>query len=117
MTGDTESTAPDEPPDPDLAKPRLTAVLGLLALTSLTFSYLGAYAVSAALVNAEVLRRWHPDADPRPRWLATGFGVLLATFVLVAGVVRHLSNRQLKRIDEMADDAPDDAWDEASGTQ
>lgn len=30
------------------AKPRLWTVLGLLALTSLTFSYLGAYAVARA---------------------------------------------------------------------
>ena len=86
------------------AKPRTATVLGLLVLTSLTFSYLGSYAVAGALVNADVLRPWPPGADPRPRWLAVGFCVLLACFVCVGGVARCLSRRQLRRIDEMAEE-------------
>src|SRR4051794_21267649 len=81
-------------------KPKTATVLGLLALTSLTLSYLGAYAVAGALVEADVLRRWHPDADPRPRWLITAFSVLLGMFVSFGGLVRFLSQRQLRKIDE-----------------
>lgn len=82
-------------------KPRTTTVLGLLALTSLTFSYLGAYAVSGAMVSAEMIRPWPPGSDPRPKWLAIGFGLLLACFLCLGGVARCLSKRQLRRIDEM----------------
>lgn len=92
--------------DPDdvtpLQKPGTAKVLTLLALTSLTFSYLGSYAVAGALVSAEVIHPWSAGADPRPRWLAIGFCSLLATFILLGGVVRCLSRRQLQRIDEMA---------------
>ena len=103
-----------EAPDGDGAaaagpKPNTVAVLGLLALTSLTFSYLGAYAVSGALVQAEVLHRWGPDADPRPKWLAVGFCVLLLAFMCVGAVARHLSRRELRQIDEMGDEATETA--------
>lgn len=100
----TELPSEDEPIDG--AKPRTITVVGLLALTSLTFSYLGAYAVSGALVQTEVMRRWRPDADPRPRWLVMGFCVLLAIFMCAGGLVRFLSRRQLKQIDEMAEETP-----------
>jgi hypothetical protein len=86
------------------AKPKLPTVLGLLALTSLTLSYLGAYAVAGALVEADVLHRWRPDADPRPKWLIIGFCALLVTFTLMGVVVRFLSQRQLREIDEMSDE-------------
>src|SRR5688500_4453271 len=84
--------------------PRTVAVLGLLVLTSLTFSYLGTYALSGALVEAEVLRPWSPGHDPRPRWLALSFCVLLAGFGCLASAARHLSRRHLQRIDKMADE-------------
>jgi hypothetical protein len=92
--GETDDATP-------VGKPRTTTVLGLLALTSLTFSYLGSYAVSGALVSAEVIRAWPPGADPRPKWLAIGFCSLLASFVLLGVVARCLSRRQLRRIDAM----------------
>jgi hypothetical protein len=85
-------------------KPKTTTVLGLLALTSLTFSYLGAYAVSGAMVSAEMIRPWPPGSDPRPKWLMVGFGLLLSCFVCLGGVARCLSKRQLRRIDEMGQD-------------
>jgi hypothetical protein len=90
-------------PDPGAVpvKPRTAVVLGLLAGTSLVFSYLGAYAVSGALVQTEVIRAWPPGEDPRPRWLVLAFCVLLAGFLCVGGVARHLSKRQLQQIDEM----------------
>jgi hypothetical protein len=84
-------------------KPNTVAVLGVLVMTSFAFSYLGTYALSRVLVRAEMLRPWPSDTDPRPRWLAIAFCVLLATFGLVGVAARHLSKRQLKRIDQMAD--------------
>jgi hypothetical protein len=107
MGTDAEQTYFDDASDADLApaKPRTTTVLGLLALTSLTFSYLGAYAVSGALVEADVIRGWRPDSDPRPLWLLTGFCVLLLTFMFFGGVARFISQRQLRQIDEMSTEA------------
>jgi hypothetical protein len=98
VAGDAEAAG-------DVAKPNNATVLGLLALTSLTFSYLGAYAVSGALVQAEVLHRWRPDADPRPKWLVEGFCVLLLVFMCIGALARHLSRRELRQIDEMSDEA------------
>jgi hypothetical protein len=91
------------------AKPNTATVLGLLALTSLIFSYLGAYAVAGALVQADVIHRWRPDADPRPKWLVVGFCVLLLVFVCVGALARHLSRRELRQIDEMGDEAAESA--------
>jgi hypothetical protein len=87
-----------------VAKPNTVTVLGLLALTSLTFSYLGAYAVSGALVQAEVLHRWQPGSDPRPKWLVAGFVLLLTAFVGIGGLARFLSRRELRHIDEMSEE-------------
>jgi hypothetical protein len=87
-----------------IAKPKMATVLGLLALTSLTFSYLGAYAVSGALVQAEVLHRWQPGSDPRPKWLVAGFVLLLTAFVGVGGLARFLSRRELRHIDKMSEE-------------
>jgi hypothetical protein len=90
---------------PPVTKPKLATVIGLLALTSLTFSYLGAYAVSGALVQAEVLHRWQPGHDPRPKWLVAGFVLLLTAFVGIGGLARFLSRRELRHIDKMSEDA------------
>src|SRR5687768_9108314 len=90
----TDAAGDDDVPNTADTKPRTATVLGLLALTSLTFSYLGAYAVLGALVRSEVLPPWNPDADPRPKWLVLGFFVLMATFVCAGAAVRQLSRRQ-----------------------
>ena len=81
--------------------PRTLTVLGLLAVTALTFSYLGSYAVTNALVANEVMRPWSDGQDPRPRWLVTGFCVLMLAFVLVGGFFRVLGRRELKQIEAM----------------
>ncbi len=99
-----DTAGENEPDENALPKPKTLTVLGLLSLTSLTFSYLGAYAVSGALVKTEVLRPWPPGSDPRPKWLLAGFCVLLLTFTCVGGFVRTLSRRHLARIDDMAND-------------
>jgi hypothetical protein len=88
-----------------IGKPNIAAVIGLLALTSLTFSYLGAYAVAGALVQAEVLHRWQPGHDPRPKWLVAGFFLLLTAFGGVGGLARFLSRRELRHIDKMSEEA------------
>lgn len=83
---------------------RALVVLTLLVLAALLFSYLGTYAVSAALVSADVLPPWSANADPRPRWMAWVFGALVAVFLSVGGAARFLSSRQLRRIDAMAEE-------------
>ena len=97
VDGDGDAAPPE-------AKPRTVTVLGLLALTSLTLSYLGAYAVSGALVESDVVRRWPPEADPRQAWLASGFCVLLVAFCVIGCAVRFFSQRQLRQIDEMSEE-------------
>ena len=83
--------------------PRTFGVLGLLALTALTFSYLGAYAVTGALRSQHLLSAWPRDHDPRPRWLITGFCVLMLIFMGAGEFLRRWSKSDFKAIDEMAD--------------
>src|SRR5688572_18767492 len=97
-----ETTAADDTLE---AKPHTATVLVLLALTSLVFSYLGSYAVAGAMVQAEMLRPWAADADPRPRWLLTAFCVLMLCFMFIGAAARQLSRRQLKDIDQMGEEA------------
>lgn len=69
---------------PDPPKTRTSVVLALLLLAAGLFSYLGAYAVSGALVGAGVLEPWPPDADPRPGWMLTGFCIMLGLLAVPA---------------------------------
>lgn len=89
--------------DATARRPRTLIVLALLTFTALLFSYLGAYAVTDALVAADVLPRWPPGRDPRPRRLGYGFGTLMAAFLAAAAVARVVSRRQLRSIDAMAE--------------
>jgi NADH:ubiquinone oxidoreductase subunit 5 (subunit L)/multisubunit Na+/H+ antiporter MnhA subunit len=84
-------------------KPRTLTVLTLLMAAAATFSYLGAFAATDALVKAEIMKpiRHHPD--PRPLWAVIGFSALLAAFVLVAAFVGYLNKRQFRRIDAMVE--------------
>ena len=87
-------------------RPRTLSVVGLLAITAAILSYLGAYAMTNALVAAELVRPWAKDHDPRPRWFLVGFVVLICLFSLVAAAARHASSRQMKEIEQMeAEDA------------
>jgi amino acid permease len=87
-------------------KPKTYTVLGLLAMTALVFSYLGAYAVYNALVTAQVVERF-AGRDPRPRWLLVAFCVLMLVFMSVGELFRRLSKSDFKAIDAMAE-AKDD---------
>jgi hypothetical protein len=83
--------------------PRTLTVLGLLALTALTFSYLGSYAITNALVAEHLIQPWSRTHDPRPRWLITGFCVLMLTFMVTGELLRRWGRSDFKAIDEMAD--------------
>lgn len=83
--------------------PRTLTVLGLLALTALTFSYLATYAVTNALVSQNLIQPWSRGHDPRPKWLVAGFCVLMLTFMVGGGLLRRWGRSDFKAIDEMAD--------------
>ena len=85
-------------------RPRTLTVLGVLVVAAGVLSYLGAYAVTNALLAAEVLERWPAGTDPRPRWLLTCFVSLLLGFAAAAMLFRVVSRRQLRRLDALADD-------------
>lgn len=97
-----EGAGPSGPGDVTSSRSQTMSVLALLALTALTFSYLGSYAIYNTLVAADVLSRYQ-GPDPRPRWLVTGFCVLMLAFMVLAEVFRRLSRRQMRAIDAMAD--------------
>ena len=44
--------------------PRTTTVVCMLVAAALILSYLWAYAVTNALIAAEVISRWPPGSDP-----------------------------------------------------
>ena len=81
--------------------PRTFTVVGMLVGVALVMSYLIAYALTNALVAAEVVARWQPGHDPRPMRMCIGFVAMMIVFTLVASGAQWLSRRQLKRIDEM----------------
>lgn len=88
----------------DVKKPRTLAVLMVLVTAAATFSYLWAYAVTDALVMADVMPRWADGTDPRPRRMGTTFAGLLGAFVLAGTAARVLSGRQIRRIDAMTEE-------------
>jgi hypothetical protein len=83
-------------------RPKTLVVMGVLAATALTFSFLGSYAVYNALVSAGVVQKYS-GKDPRPKWLVIGFCVLMVVFIGVGEFFRFLSRRQFRAIDAMAD--------------
>ncbi|HEX8912725.1 MAG TPA: hypothetical protein VF796_10235 [Humisphaera sp.] len=86
-------------------KPKALVVLGMLVAAAAAFSYLSAYALVDALVAADIVHRWPPDADPRPRWLAVTFASVLAAALAAGFVFRTVSQRHLRQIDGMGDEA------------
>jgi hypothetical protein len=86
---------------PPPQRPRTATVLGLLVGAAAILSYLGAYAMTNALVAAEVLKPWPREQDPRLRWFLVGFVVLVSLFAAIGAVFRFFGSRHLKQIDEM----------------
>ena len=85
-------------------RPKTYTVLALLALTALTFSYLGAYAVYNALVSAQVVQPF-AGRDPRPRWLLVAFCVLMLVFMVAGEIFRRIHKSDMRAIDAMAEAA------------
>lgn len=83
--------------------PRTATVLVFLAAFAVIVSYLGVYAVSNALISADLISAWPHEADPRPGWMLRTFLGLFGTFGTVGMMFKLVSYRQLKRIDAMAD--------------
>jgi amino acid permease len=87
----------------EVARPNtLTVLLTLLAAAGL-FSWLGAYALTNALISAEAIPPW-TGQDPRPRWMAILFVSILTGFLVIGSIFRFMSSRQLRHIDAMSDD-------------
>jgi len=89
-----------------IRRPKTVTVLGLILLTALALSWLGSYALSNVLVNAGLISAWPADHDPRPMRLAVSFGCLMILLLLLAGVVRYSSKRQMERIEGMEEEGP-----------
>lgn len=81
---------------------RTSTTLVFLASFAVIASYLGCYAVTNALVTAGLLSPFSGEADPRPRWMVNSFLALFGGFGVLAVLFRWVSNRQLRRIDDMA---------------
>jgi len=81
--------------------PRTLTVVGALVAAALIASYLWAYAITNALVAADVITRWAPGHDPRPMRMCIGFVTMMTIFTLIAAIAQWLSRKQLRRIDEM----------------
>jgi hypothetical protein len=79
-------------------------VVLLLLAAAVLFSYLGAFALTNALVSADLLDHWPPGHDPRPRWMITGFAALTGAFTIIAGWLKWTSWRQMRRLDTIAND-------------
>ena len=93
-----EAVPEDEIPSP-LRLTRTLIVLGLLAIAAVVFSYLGAFAVTTALVNADLLDKWPPGIDPRPRWMLMSLGYISITFCSIATFLKWTSWLQMRRLD------------------
>ena len=81
--------------------PKTFTVVVVLVGVALVASYLWAYAVTNALVAAEVISRWQPGHDPRPMRMCIGFISTMTGFTVIAAIAQWASRRQLKRIDQM----------------
>jgi hypothetical protein len=94
--------AVDSPQSP---RPRALTLAALLGGVSLVFSYLGAFAVTNALVAADLIEKWSPGHDPRPAWMLRGFVGSLVGFALIAGLLRW-SGRNAHRAEDTDDAEP-----------
>lgn len=85
------------------AAPKTATVLLLLVIAAATFSYLGAYAVTGALVSQGIIPPLPRDPDPRLRWALAAFGGMMLAFGGTALALRQMSRWQFSRIDRMND--------------
>jgi uncharacterized membrane protein len=90
-------------PEDDTATSRTWPVLLLLVGSAAVLSFLVSYALSGVLIQYQVIGAYPIGSDPRPRWMAVNFCILLSVFGLVGAVARSMSQAQLRRIDAMAE--------------
>jgi hypothetical protein len=83
--------------------PRTATVVVFLAAFAVMVSWLAVYAVTNALIATNVMSAWPEGVDPRPRWMLNAFGGFFGAFAVIALLFGWLSQRQLKRIDEIAE--------------
>jgi hypothetical protein len=108
MTAQDLNLADDAAPIAEFERrPKAGMVIGLLAGAALIISYLFAYCVINALAASDVIARWKPDSDPRPKYFAVAFVVLATAFTGVSFVARAASKRQMKKFEDM-ENAPDE---------
>ena len=79
-------------------------VLVFLAAFAITISWLICYALPPVLVSADLISAWPNGTDPRPLWMLRTFAGLFGAFAVLGLLVRWMSNRQLRRIDAMAEE-------------
>ena len=91
---------------PEAKRPRTGTVIALLSIAAATFSYLGAYAVTGALAQANVIRPLSRNPDPRPIWALASFCTMMLGSLLMALMMRYLSYRQNRRIDQIGEEEP-----------
>ncbi|HEV8604897.1 MAG TPA: hypothetical protein VGQ99_06005 [Tepidisphaeraceae bacterium] len=88
---------------PGLKPPRTMTVVVFLAAFAVVMSWLSCYAVTNALVAADVLKPFNRDADPRPRWMVMAFIIIFISSGLIGLLLGWISKRQLRKIDSTAD--------------
>ena len=83
--------------------PHTTTVLVFLAASAMIAAWLVVYAGTNALIAVDMLVDWPRESDPRPAWMLRAFLGIFCVFGIVGGLFRWLSNRQLRRIDAIAE--------------
>lgn len=83
--------------------PRTATVLVFLAASAMIAAWLAVYALTNALIAVDLLVDWPRESDPRPAWMLRAFLGIFCVFGMVGGLFRWLSNRQLRRIDAIAE--------------
>jgi hypothetical protein len=102
MNGLNLNVADDAAPISEFeARPKTGAVIALLAGAALIISYLFAYCVINALAASDVIARWKPDHDPRPKYFIGAFVVLSILFSTFGLIARTMNKRQMSTFDEM----------------
>ena len=93
----------DQEITPAQGKVRTTTVLIFIAAFAIILSWLLVYCVPNSLISADLINKWPRGKDPRPMWLLNAFGAIFAVLGVLACIFAWASNRQLRRIDAMAD--------------
>jgi hypothetical protein len=83
--------------------PKTLNVLALLVCAAGVFSYLGAYALTNAMVASGLMEKWPTDHDPRSRWMFLIFASLMGAFLVLAIFFKVTNWRAMRHMDKLAD--------------